>query len=160
VYRRLKNWLAKPDAAPEQRSAPRISRPPVVVFHWDGSTPASRHLRDISLTGAYLYTSERWYPGTVVRLLIQGTNPGDQIAVPDEVEGVDVAGDEAEWGGKARPPSNSISLQARVVYHGKDGMALEFLFGGPGDRKLLEELIAGAPKNTSLQPSLAGGGTA
>jgi hypothetical protein len=133
VYRRLVNWLAKPSDDPaELRNAPRIQEPGVVVYYWDGATPSGRQLRDISLTGAYLYTSERWYPGTVVRLLIQptGADPADA----------------------GNPLLGSVSLQARVVWHGPDGMALEFLFQSPADRKILEELIARSQKTRPSSP--------
>jgi hypothetical protein len=127
VYRRLINWLAKSDDPADLRNAPRIQEPGVVVYYWDGATPSGRQLRDISLTGAYLYTPERWYPGTVVRLLLQ---PAESPADSDH------------------PPPGSISLQARVVWHGSDGMALEFLFQSPAERKILEELVLRNQKNT------------
>lgn len=131
MYRRLIKWLANQSGDPaELRNAPRIPEPGVVVYYWDGATPAGRQLRDISLTGAYLYTSERWFPGTVVRLLIQPT-------------GSDPIND------AGNPPPGSISLQARVVWHGPDGMALEFLFHGPADRKILEELVIQSQKNAA-----------
>jgi hypothetical protein len=133
VYRRLIKWLAdQPDDPAELRNAPRIQEPGVVVYYWDGATPSGRQLRDISMTGAYLYTPERWYPGTVVRLLIQ----------PKESSPADAG----------NPPPGSLSLQARVVWHGPDGMALEFLFHGPADRKILEELVAGSQKNQPSSP--------
>ncbi len=135
MYRRLINWLAnKSDDPAELRNAPRIPEPGVVVYYWDGATPSGRQLRDISLTGAYLYTPERWYPGTVVRLLIQ----------PTESEPAADAGN---------PPPGSVSLQARVVWHGPDGMALEFLFHGPADRKILAELVTQTQKNRPSSPN-------
>ena len=134
MYRRLINWLANQSDDPaELRSAPRFQEPGVVVYCWDGATPSGRQLRDISLTGAYLYTPERWYPGTVVRLLIQ---PGDSS--PD---------------GTDNPPPGSVSLQARVVWHGPDGMALQFLFQDPAERKFLEELVLQSQKNAQSRKS-------
>lgn len=138
MYRRLIKWLANGSDDPaDLRHAPRIPEPGVVVYYWDGATPSGRQLRDISLTGAYLYTPERWYPGTVVRLLIQ----------PRESSPADAG----------EPPPGSVSLQARVVWHGADGMALEFLFHGPADRKILEELVVESQKN---RPSPPGSGIA
>ena len=128
MYRRLIKWLAnQPDDPAELRNAPRIQEPGVVVYYWDGATPSGRQLRDISLTGAYLYTAERWYKGTVVRLLIQ-----PKESSPDDA---------------GNPPPGSVSLQARVVWHGPDGMALEFLFQGPADRKILANLVLQTRKN-------------
>jgi hypothetical protein len=143
MFRQLKNWLAKSDDPAELRRAPRIPEPGVVVYYWDGATPSGRQLRDISLTGAYLYTAERWYPGTVVRLLIQ-----PMVFSPADAD---------------NPPPGSVSLQARIVWHGPDGMALEFLFQGPDDRKILKELIVQSqkngesPKNRPSSPDSAAG---
>ncbi len=101
MYRRLANWVAKRSTAPKElRRAPRVPDPCVVAYHWDGSAPVGRRLRDISMTGAYLYTTERWYPGTIVRLLLQ--------------EPV------ASGPGSASPPGASVSIPSRVVWHGSE----------------------------------------
>jgi hypothetical protein len=126
VYRRLTNWLAKfSDTSPELRRAARMSEPGVVVYYWDGATPMGRQLRDISLTGAYLYTPERWYPGTIVRLLLQDKQPPVHGPAPEA--------------------HTSVSIPARVVWHGSDGVALEFLFRKPEDQNLLQALISPMP---------------
>jgi hypothetical protein len=52
--------------------APRSTKPEVLVHYWDGSAPEGRHLRDISESGAYIYTPERWYIGTIIRIILQG----------------------------------------------------------------------------------------
>jgi PilZ domain len=133
LYRRLIKWLAnQPDDPSELRNATRIQEPGVVVYYWDGATPSGRQLRDISLTGAYLYTPERWFPGTVVRLLIQ----------PAASEPTDAG----------NPSPGSVSLQARLVWHGPDGIALEFLFHGPADRKILEEFVARSREDRPSSP--------
>ena len=51
---------------------PRMVQPEVVVHYWDGSAPEGRCLRDISQAGAYIYTTDRWYPGTIIRIVLQG----------------------------------------------------------------------------------------
>jgi hypothetical protein len=141
LYRRLIKWLAnQPDDPTELRNTTRIQEPGVVVYYWDGATPSGRQLRDISLTGAYLYTPERWFPGTVVRLLIQ----------PTEADPTDAG----------NPSPGSVSLQARVVWQGPDGMALEFLFYGPADRKILEEFVARSQKDRPSSPDSAIGSKA
>ena len=126
MYHRLKKWLKPSGLPPELRRASRVFEPGVLVYYWDGSTPVPHQLRDISLTGAYLYTSERWYPGTIVRLLLQ-QQPGP-----------------ADGDGRATlPASVSVSVPARVVWDGPDGVALEFLLRKPKDREVLVQLIAG-----------------
>lgn len=124
MYRRLKEWLGKSNNDPsELRRAPRVVEPGVVVYYWNGSATKSHRLRDVSMTGAYLYTDERWYPGTIVRLLIQ--EPGAEARGPD-----------------CSTERLSVTIPARVVWHGPDGMALEFIFRTPDDRRRLEQLIA------------------
>jgi Flp pilus assembly protein TadG len=102
------------------------------VYYWDGSVPAGHQLRDVSPTGAYLYTSERWYPGTIIRLLLQEehetANGGDTLA---------------GTAATATAGPVSASITAKVVRHGSDGVAVEFLFRSSEDRRLLEKLIAG-----------------
>ena len=58
-------------------------------------------VRDISLTGMYIVTSERWYPGTVV-----------QVSLTD----------------RHQPTiERSITVNARAVRWGSDGVGLEFV---------------------------------
>lgn len=83
MLRRFLNWLDQDDPPEEPRRAPRISSPPIVVYLWDGSAPLGHQLRDVSMTGAYLLTEERWYPGTIVRLLIQA--PPMSASIPARV---------------------------------------------------------------------------
>lgn len=136
MYRQLFDWLTGPPSRPaESRGAPRIFEPDLVVYYWDGAVPAGHQLRDVSPTGAYLYTPERWYPGTIIRLLLQKDEP--------RVTG-------ARAGGPA-----SASIPARVVRHGSDGVAVEFLYRNPGDRQLLAELVAGIAPEASTQPGKA-----
>jgi hypothetical protein len=124
MYRRLINWLTESPPPPPKARAPRRSEPTVLVYYWDGSTPKGHELRDISLTGAYLYTSERWYIGTIVRLLIQAKNDSEQN----------------ESNGTENVPSRSI--EARVVRHGSDGVALHFMFNNAEERENLERFVA------------------
>jgi Flp pilus assembly protein TadG len=97
------------------------------VYYWDGAVPTGHQLRDVSSTGAYLYTSERWYPGTIIRLLLQERHPPP------------IGGDTAL---ATAPAATSASIPARVVRHGSDGVAVEFLFRNAENRQLLEKLIA------------------
>jgi Flp pilus assembly protein TadG len=83
MLRRLLHWLAEDGNSEEPRRAPRVVVPEIVVYLWDGSAPSGRGLRDVSLTGAYLLTDERWYPGTIVRLLIQ--SPPLSASIPARV---------------------------------------------------------------------------
>jgi len=65
----LSRWLENEDS--KKRRAPRLVEPALVVYYWDGSVPEGRRIRDISSSGAYVVTPERWYIGTIVRLILQ-----------------------------------------------------------------------------------------
>src|SRR5580658_359521 len=126
-----------PSTGPETRRASRVVEPKVVVYFWDGSVPAGHQLRDVSATGAYRYTSGRWYPCTIIRLLLQqGHAPATGSGTTIETAAGPV----------------SASVPARVVSHGSDGVGVEFLFRDAEDRQLFEKLIAGIEGRASTGP--------
>jgi hypothetical protein len=84
----------------ERRKAPRREVLNLVAHYWDGAAPLAHHIRDISLTGLYLMTEQRWYPGTLVRILLQKTG----VAEAD--------------------PDRSIMVNAKVIRAGTDGVGL------------------------------------
>ncbi len=116
---KFQKWLRQEPAEP--RRAPRSSEPEVVVYYWDGSVPEGRHVRDISASGAYIYTPEQWYPGTIVRIILQGR--------PTEKAG----------------GTSSICVQSRVVRVGKDGVAVEFVFQEKKEQAAFLTFLGGIP---------------
>jgi uncharacterized protein len=98
-----KNWWQRFLAGepPDPRKALRGPLPGLVAYFFTGGTPAAHGVRDISATGLYVFTKERWYLGTVVR-----------ITLTDQ-----------------REPTveRSITLNAKVVRWGNDGVGLQFL---------------------------------
>jgi Flp pilus assembly protein TadG len=122
----LSRWLENPAA--EKRRAPRMAEPSLLVYYWDGSVPEGRRIRDISSSGAFIVTPERWYIGTIVRLILQGYKTTPK---PD--------------GGII--PSRSTSIPSRVIRHGPDGIGVEFMFSTPEEQKSLREFLATIPKN-------------
>jgi hypothetical protein len=109
----------------DPRRAPRLPGPELVVYYWDGSTPAGRRLRDISETGAFVCTPERWYNGTIVRLILQGykTGPHQEGTVT----------------------TDSVCIPSRVVRHGADGVGVEFLFSSEDQQNAVRRFIATIP---------------
>ena len=99
-----KNWLQRllsPDP-PEPRKAARESLPRLAAYFFTGAAPVGQTIRDISATGMYLVTDERWYPGTIIRMtLTDRKNPT------------------AEY---------SVTVNAMVVRWGNDGVGLQFVF--------------------------------
>jgi hypothetical protein len=133
---RMKRWLLQETEEP--RCAPRSTEPEIIVHYWDGSAPEGRHLRDISESGAYIYTPERWYPGTIIRIILQGY----QTAVQED---------------GSIAPAASTCIPARVVRHGADGVAVEFAFRSEEEAEALRKFLASIPaqplRTASLTPS-------
>jgi hypothetical protein len=87
----------------ERRKAQRQESPHVVAHYWDGAAPLPHRIRDISSTGLYLLTEQRWYPGTVIRLVLQRSSAAET------------------------DPDRSITVNATVVRSGSDGVGLSLL---------------------------------
>lgn len=124
ALKKMARWLLQEDT--EARSATRRSSPELVVHYWDGSAPEGRHLRDISESGAYIYTAERWYVGTIVRIILQGYQTRTRV---DGSTG----------------PAASTCIPARVVRHADDGVAVEFIFRDKDEERALREFLAVIP---------------
>jgi len=104
-----KNWLERwwspdPGKAPELRKSPRETVPGVAAYYWTGATPSAHSVRNISYTGMYVVTEERWYPGTLILMTIRPEGCGGQ-------EGVEC----------------SIAVQSRAVRWGSDGVGFQFI---------------------------------
>jgi hypothetical protein len=132
---KIKRWIF--EEGKEVRNAERFREPEIVVHYWDGSAPEGRTLRDISQTGAYLYTPERWYVGTIVRLILQGN-----------------AAAASKNGGAASEAS--ICIRARVVRHGTDGVAVEFALRDKEEEETLREFLRKIPAPKAGTPPAAG----
>jgi Flp pilus assembly protein TadG len=114
VMTRLKEWASQPS---KQKRAVRYQKSGTVAYYWDGSVPVPREIRDISLTGAFLRTQERWYPGTIVTLMLI-TNRAGAVA-----------------------PTESIEVRCRVVRHGADGVGLQFISQQMEERRSLRGFL-------------------
>jgi|GEM_PF-2400398 len=84
---RFLRWLF-PDV--NQRRAKRFSTPGLVAYYWTGGAPYSYHVGDISATGLFLLTKERWAPGTLIQMTLQKqdgriNNSDSSICVLSEV---------------------------------------------------------------------------
>ena len=129
IVNQFKEWF---HPSPERRRAERYDSPETVAYYWDGSVPVPREIRDISLTGAYLQTSERWYPGTIVKLTLKVNRPGTD------------------------GPGESIEVRCRVARHGADGVGLQFLSQETHERKGLQRFLSSVIANVSGSKTPAG----
>ena len=91
------DWLRSTD----RRAAKRQPMPPLAAYYWNGGSPKAHTVRDISSTGLFLVTDERWYPRTLVRVTLQK---------------IDRAGNNTQ---------RSITVESMVVRWGSDGVGLE-----------------------------------
>jgi hypothetical protein len=116
-------WSAGSRKAPELRKAPREPLPGLAAYYWTGAAPKAHSVRDISSTGLYVVTEERWYPGTLVLMTLQETD------------------------GEEEGAGRSISVHSRAVRWGNDGVGLQFIpQDAPEARKGLSELKHGVDK--------------
>jgi hypothetical protein len=90
----------------EERRAVRLPMPGLVAYFFTGGSPRPHPIKDISVTGFYMCTDERWLPGTIVRVTLQM---------------VDTSGE----GGR-----DTITVHSRVVRWGPDGGGFEFVLPG------------------------------
>ena len=106
-----KSWLQRMLGLepPDPRKAMRESLDGLSAYFFTGGTPVAHAVRDISLTGMYVITSERWYPGTMVRMTL--TDRHEPTA------------------------ERSITLHATVMRSGDDGVGLRFVLQNPKDRR-------------------------
>jgi hypothetical protein len=58
----------------EHRKSQRMKSPLLVAYYWDGAAPTAHPIQNISSTGFYLVTKERWLPGTMVTMTLQRTD--------------------------------------------------------------------------------------
>ncbi len=106
-----KTWLQKLLGVepPDPRKAQRESLLGLSAYFFTGGTPVAHEVRDISLTGMYVFTSERWYPGTMVRMTLTDRHE-------PTVE-------------------RSITLHATVMRWGNDGVGLRFVLQSSKDKR-------------------------
>ncbi|HEY7307214.1 MAG TPA: PilZ domain-containing protein [Bryobacteraceae bacterium] len=111
---RLLDFLKQPPS-PKKRAA-RYLNPGITAYYWDGGAPVGQPVKDISMAGAYLYTAERWYIGTIVTLTLERASEADG-------------------------PASTISVPSRVVRHGVDGVGVSFMLRGKEEGKALERFV-------------------
>lgn len=119
-----------------QRRAVRFPTPGLVAYYWTGGAPHSYHVGDMSATGLFLLTKERWAPGTLIQITLQ------------------------QQDGKQHNADNSICVLSEVVRWSENGAGFNFILtdyenvlnygimpGEAVDRKTVERFLTkiGAP---------------
>jgi hypothetical protein len=98
----LRVWVEKLFSR-ERRRARRKPSVSLVAHYWDGAAPVAHFVRDVSMTGLFLVTEQRWYPGTVIRMTITYSD------LPDADE------------------RRSIQVLAKVTRASSDGVGCSFV---------------------------------
>jgi hypothetical protein len=113
---KFKRWLNPPPTTnSDRRRAHRRYVPGMVAHYFTGGAPNPYEVADISMTGFYLMTEDRWMPGTMIQMTLQKPCPKGQR-------------------------KQSITVLSRVVRRGSDGVAAEFVMAeglDPQSRDLL-----------------------
>lgn len=102
----LRSWFQKAFLPPEEVQNPRAERrevPGLEAIHWTGSSPGLDIVRNISASGMYLVTRERWPEGEI--------NP-IRLVYPELTDD---------------SPDHQVTIETRTVRWGEDGMGLSFV---------------------------------
>jgi hypothetical protein len=114
-------WSPDPRKAPELRKAPRGVVPGLAAYYWTGASPKAHSVKDISSTGLYVVTEERWYPGTLILMTLQQADKGEEDA------------------------GLVLSVHSKAVRWGNDGVGLQLIpQDSPAARSSLNPLVKGA----------------
>ena len=125
----LPSWLRKPSLTYKKRAERRAS-PALAAYHWDGSIPRQNRVVNISSSGAYLATEQRWNPGDVVSLTLQRRGP------------------------LARTPEHRFALPARTVRRDRYGVGVSFLMPHGSEPRLWQSLLKTAEEQTEPEDIL------
>lgn len=90
----------------EERRAVRLPMPGLVAYFFTGGAPRPHPIKDISITGFYMCTNERWLPGTIIRVTLQMVDA------------------------RSEGSRDAITVHSRVVRWGPDGGGFEFVLPG------------------------------
>lgn len=118
----LERWWS-----PDPRRAPREVLPGLAAYYWNGAAPEPHGIRDISSSGLYVVTEERWYPGTLVLMTLQRTDVGEEVE------------------------ERSIAVQSRAVRWGNDGVGLKFVLPDAQDMKRGHNMLTDGADRKALE---------
>jgi len=100
------NLFEPPPKPSDRRRAGRLPTPGLVAYFFTGGAPKPHKIENISITGFYLTTNERWIPGTIIRMTLQ------------------------RIGSTGFDPLDSITVHSRVIRWGQNGGGFEFVLSG------------------------------
>jgi PilZ domain len=98
----IKDWF-KSLVSSELRNTSRSRKPPLVAYFWDGGCPVAHTVQNISHSGFFLETTERWLLGTLIMMTLQRTSGAPSL------------------------PDCSVIVMSKVVRYGEDGVGFAFI---------------------------------
>ena len=125
-----KSWwqrLLTPDP-PDLRNNSRERLPGLTAYFWTGGVPVAHDIQDVSPTGLFVVTEERWYPGTVIRMTLTDSSE------PTAERSITVNATAVRWG------NNGVGLQF-VVNDGKSGRRGQPATIDGVDKKQLDQFL-------------------
>jgi hypothetical protein len=126
LLKTLREMLVPYKTRQERRPAPEF-----VVYFGDGETSKSADIHDISSTGVYLFTDERWLPGTHVLLTLQRRGTFEQDS------------------------KRRVTLKSRVARWGEEGVGLAFTLTSDINFDLWEDVLRNAADHTPTEDILS-----
>jgi len=99
---KLRHWLNSGSSPSDRRRSIRRYVPGMVAHYFTGGAPKPKDVADISMSGMYLLTDDRWMPGTMIQMTLQKP---------------------CSLGEKKQ----SINVLSRIIRRGSDGVAVEFV---------------------------------
>lgn len=124
------NSTSQKHLPPDRRRSERRASPDLAAYLWIGTLAKPAGVRDISSTGVYLLTRERWNPGDVVSMTLQRRGP---------LEG---------------SFDRRVVVQVRAVRCCEDGIAMSFVLPSGMDLHLWESPLKSAAEQTQPEDIL------
>jgi len=99
---KFKRWLHPASHQSDRRETQRRYVPGMIAHYFSGGAPKPHEIADISMSGFYLLTEDRWMSGTMIQMTLQKPcTKGER--------------------------KQSITVLARIVRRGSDGVGAEFV---------------------------------
>jgi hypothetical protein len=110
-----------------KRAERRVS-PSLAAYHWRGTSQRRNSVRDISSSGAFLLTQDRWEPGEVIALTLQRNGPPEK--------------------------ENGFPIHAKAVRWDDQGVAVSFLLPPGADLRLWQSPLKSASEQNEPEDIL------
>jgi hypothetical protein len=119
----LRDWAARLlEGRVERRETARRMVANLAAHYWEGTGRAGHAVRDISLSGAFIFADFKWMPGTILTMTLHL---------------------EAQVAGSGSPAATIV--RARVVREAPNGIGVQFLCVDKAERKSLADFLQSIP---------------